>query len=332
MTPHTEWIRSDTGGVLQKVEMKHYNELGGAKAIFTKEELTEMRNFGPPGLTLIGFKDASFMKNYYNLTHSTFVYPDEFEIRGSILTFIALLETMTKGDKIALAKYIARNGAPPKLVALLPQAETVDEAGNQIDPPGFNMIILPFSDEIRHPKSPSHDHRADPMNQDATEEQVQKMAELVDKLKLGSGFDPLNYENPALQKHYAYLQALALEQDEPDPVTDTTLPNYEAIAKRAGPIVTSLAFPEPSAPSTAAKSKRPTTPAPAATSKKTKGVEGEAAAPTADISTITDESLLKKRTVAELKDYLTSVGIKPERLKPDLIQQVLAHNSKSVQS
>lgn len=48
------------------------------KAIFTKEELIQLHGFGEePGLKVVGFKPRSALKVSHNLTHSTFVYPDE---------------------------------------------------------------------------------------------------------------------------------------------------------------------------------------------------------------------------------------------------------------
>ena len=38
----------------------------------------------------------------------------------------------------------------PKLVALVAQSEERDEDGFQIAPPGINVILLPFADDIRN--------------------------------------------------------------------------------------------------------------------------------------------------------------------------------------
>ena len=40
-------------------------------------------------------------------------------------------------------------------------------------------------------------------------------------------FDPRNFENPTIQKFYSGLQALALNEDEPEPVEDLLEPDYE---------------------------------------------------------------------------------------------------------
>lgn len=46
--------------------------------------------------------------------------------------------------------YAMRDSSPPRCVALLPQDEKVDpETLQQISPPGFFIISLPFADDIR---------------------------------------------------------------------------------------------------------------------------------------------------------------------------------------
>ncbi len=40
-------------------------------------------------------------------------------------------------------------------------------------------------------------------------------------------FDARNFENPTIQKFYSGLQALALNEDEPEPVDDLLEPDYE---------------------------------------------------------------------------------------------------------
>lgn len=55
---------------------------------------------------------------------------------------------MLERKLMALCSYVARKNAEPVLVALLPQKELEDE-GEQLKPPGFVMIRLPWAEEIR---------------------------------------------------------------------------------------------------------------------------------------------------------------------------------------
>lgn len=48
---------------------------------------------------------------------------------------------------------VRSNSIEPRLVALLPQEELREEGTDaQIQPPGFNLVFLPFADEIRAPE------------------------------------------------------------------------------------------------------------------------------------------------------------------------------------
>jgi hypothetical protein len=49
-------------------------------------------------------------------------------------------------------------------------------------------------------------------------------------------FDSRNFENPATHKFYAGLQALALNEQEPEPVQDLLEPDYEGL-KRFQPVL-----------------------------------------------------------------------------------------------
>lgn len=53
---------------------------------------------------------------------------------------------------------------------------------------------------------------------------------------LSIDFDSKNFENASLQKFYAGLQALALDEDEPEPVEDLLEPDYEGM-KALQPVI-----------------------------------------------------------------------------------------------
>ncbi len=73
----TKWVCADTGTLLMDSQMKYSYIYGGEKVIFDKEEVTAIKTFDKKGLRLLGFKPRSALKIYYNLTHSSFIYPDE---------------------------------------------------------------------------------------------------------------------------------------------------------------------------------------------------------------------------------------------------------------
>uniref|UniRef100_A0A6I8RM45 DNA helicase n=1 Tax=Xenopus tropicalis TaxID=8364 RepID=A0A6I8RM45_XENTR len=92
---------------------------------------------------------------------------------------------------------------------------------------GFNLVFLPFADDIR---------KIDPPEKiTANEEQVDKMKEIVHKLRFNFRSD--SFENPVLQQHFRNLEALALDMLEPEPIEDLTLPKVEMIDRRLGTLV-----------------------------------------------------------------------------------------------
>lgn len=54
----------------------------------------------------------------------------------------------------------------------------------------------------------------------ATQEQVHAAEAVIKRLRFG--FDPENFDNPALQLHYKNLEAMALQKGAPDPIEDYT--------------------------------------------------------------------------------------------------------------
>lgn len=54
----------------------------------------------------------------------------------------------------------------------------------------------------------------------ANDEQVEKCKAVIKKLSFP--YEPAQFENPALQKFYSNLEALALSRDEPDEIMDYT--------------------------------------------------------------------------------------------------------------
>jgi len=142
-------------------------------------------------------------------------------IKGSTTAFIALLDRMVAKDKIAIARLTPRVNSPPRFVALLPQSEIYDEDNVQLEPAGFYLIYLPYADDIRAVK-------LQPAPK-ANEEQIKKAKKIVKALRIK--FDSRNFENPAIQKHYSNLQALALDRETQEDTPDYVMPDEEGMSK-----------------------------------------------------------------------------------------------------
>jgi ATP-dependent DNA helicase 2 subunit 1 len=103
---------------------------------------------------------------------------------------------MSELKKVAICVMIAKVNSAPKIVALYPQLEELDEGGFQITPPGFHIIPLPFSDDIRH----LHFNEM----QKADEKQIEIAKKVVHKLEL-KNFSSIDYENPSLFYFYIFI-------------------------------------------------------------------------------------------------------------------------------
>ena len=66
------------------------NVVHNTQVVLTKSEEKEVRSLRPKGLTLLGFKPLSALKDWHQLTPSRFVYPDERAVKGSTAAFVAL--------------------------------------------------------------------------------------------------------------------------------------------------------------------------------------------------------------------------------------------------
>lgn len=96
---------------------------GGLKVPFEKEEIASIKFDGKSGVLLLGFKPLRKLKIWQNLTHSSFLFPDEGRMKGSTVAFAALLTKMIEKGVYGVAKFSPRINSTPRLVALLPQEE-----------------------------------------------------------------------------------------------------------------------------------------------------------------------------------------------------------------
>lgn len=71
----------------------------------------------------MGFKPKSCLKTQYHIKPSTFLYPDDRAIQGSIKLCYALILQCSKRDYVPICRLIARQNDPPRFVALLPQVK-----------------------------------------------------------------------------------------------------------------------------------------------------------------------------------------------------------------
>ena len=194
----------------------------------------------------MGFKPKSCLKVFHNIKHSYFIYPDEKRITGSSQVADALIKEMIRDDKVAIVRFIPRDNSVVRFCALLAQDEKVDEADGFQTPPGFQVIFLPYADDIR---DINQIFEAAGYEADAAHEEEEKGDNIFDKLSVQEknaakllvknmtiDFNSRNFENPSVQQFYAGLQALALNEEDPEPVEDLLEPDYEGM-QRFAPLI-----------------------------------------------------------------------------------------------
>ena len=216
----------DTGTELYPEQVGTYQLYGNKRIIFSKEEMNKIKFFEEPGMKLLGFKSIESIKPYYNVHESYFIYPNELFSNGSGTLVDAMIKQMLNKNKCAIVKFVSREGSVVKICALIPQAEKYDEDYFQT-PPGFNMIILPWADDIR---SNSEIMAKYPKELPKVNEEQSELAKKIIK-KMNISFDCRAFENVELQKFYSTLQALALEENKIEQVDDTMQPHTEGLEK-----------------------------------------------------------------------------------------------------
>lgn len=292
-------------------DMKKSQVYANKSISFETEEVTQMKLFDKPGFQLMGFKKKELIKPYFHIRPAQFIYPDESSVTGSTCLFTAMLRKCLEKEVVAICKYIPRKNTPPRFVALWPQKEELDEHNIQAVPPGFHVIFLPFADDFRKLNIEKDAPRANV-------DQIDKAKELLKKLQFA--FRSESFENPVLQQHYANVEAMALDRDSPEEVTDFTLPDEERIEKRAGQLAQEfkdLVFPDDYEPGS-----------------KRKAGGGGAGGKVAkveeldriDIKKEAEAGRLGKLTVPMLKEFVKKLNIKSAGTKKaDLIDAISDH-------
>ncbi|KAF2150686.1 Ku DNA-binding complex, Ku70 subunit [Myriangium duriaei CBS 260.36] len=328
----------DTARTVEKADVRKAYKFGGETITFKEEEMKAMRNFGDPVLRIIGFKPLSALPTWANHKPSTFIYPSEEDFVGSSRVFSALQQKLLKDQKMGLAWFIPRRNAIPTLAAIIPGAEQLSKEGVQTMPAGLWIRPLPCADDVRFPPDVNVVR--------ATDDLIDMIRVVVQQLQLPGGvYDPQKHSNPALQWFYRILQALALEEELPEKPDDKTIPRYRQIDKRAGQYVIEwgqelekqhIEYQRHNAGTTTATgaAKRGTTTNSASRgdgSKKPKTANGGVPATTngalsdADMKSKYENDTVSKLTVAVLKEWLSSKGLKPTSKKADLVDQVTSY-------
>lgn len=118
---------------------------------------------------------------------------------------------MIKQDKVAIVRFIPRDNSQVRFCALLPQKEKYNEDEGVQTPPGFQLIILPFADDLRDLENIMESAGFEVDNEDKEQNVIEtltseekKAAKLLVK-NLSIDFNSRDFENPSIQQFYAGL-------------------------------------------------------------------------------------------------------------------------------
>ncbi|XP_028264287.1 X-ray repair cross-complementing protein 6 [Parambassis ranga] len=309
----TRTFHTQTGSLLLPSEIKKAQVYGNKQIVMERDEVDAIQKFDDPGLYLIGFKPMETLKLHHHIRPALFLYPEEDEVKGSACLFSALLKKCSEKEVYALCRCISRRNYPPRFVALVPQNEEVDEVKIQITPPGFNVIFLPYADDLRT-LDPPHFPSALPI-------QVDKMKEIVTKLRFP--YKSGAFENPVIQQHFRNLEALALDMMAPEDIEDLIMPKVDQIDRRLGPLVQEfkdLVYPDGYNPESKPAPKRKTADASGGAEKKPKVEVTED-----DLKAHVQKGTLGKLTVPVLKEACKQFGVRTTGTKKqELIDALVA--------
>ncbi|XP_021728255.1 ATP-dependent DNA helicase 2 subunit KU70-like [Chenopodium quinoa] len=311
-------ICADTGALIQEAP-KQFQAYRDQEIKFSREEISQIKRVSLTQLCLLGFKPLSCLKDHHNLKPSTFLFPTDEDTIGSTKIFIALHRSMLRLRRFAVAYF--GSSTHPQLVALIAQDEVITARG-QVEPPGMHMIYLPYCDDIRNPEELHMDVTFTTPR--ASNEDIQKAVTLMNRVNLGD-FTVCQFPNPALQKHYAVLQALALEEDEIPEIKDETLPDEEGMARPG--VVNAI---EEFKLSVYGDKYEEGESIVSEASRKRKAIAEKAVQESAnyDWDDLADNGKLKDLTVAELKYYLSAHKLPVTGKKEALISRILTHMKK----
>ena len=336
----TRWICNDQATYLSPDQILNTTRYGGgSRVLFSSEDRKRVKRFAPASIAILGFKSLKELPDWQSVRAPYLLRPDEKSVRGSAKAFVALLGETLAQKKFAVARFIANKSASPKLVALVPQEEQLDQETNEvIVPMGFLAIVLPFADDIRIPSFP------EPFAE-ATHDQVEQAKKVVQRLSNTKPFDPREYENPALQKFWASLEALALDKKDDSSGWKETendllrFPNEEELVFDQEFVQDAQAFSDsyggPGEVETKKKStpkKKRTSPTPPDEDELDEAPKQRKTTKKKDIDTsdinwkeLAENDGLSKLTVADLKVYLEMYKLPKGGKKADLIDRIKEH-------
>lgn len=193
----------------QQVKAYRY---GTEKVPFSSADVEFFKFQTEKSLQVLGFLDRSL------LTHAKFVAGTDVFIAepGKPLgaqSFAALVTAMVETDQVAVARFVARKNAAPKIIALIPHAPASTRSSDTAHYYAFWGQQLPFEEDVRSyefaPLKPAK-HRPSETQQDAADKLVESLSIRDDKAD-----DVGACLNPVLYRFYHAVGDRAFDADAP---------------------------------------------------------------------------------------------------------------------
>lgn len=163
-------------------------------------------------LKVIGFRSIEHCIHYFNnIDKATFVVPDESSFEGSVRTLSSLFKTLKRKGKAAVVWGKLKSNSNPAVFVLCPSDE---RSPNE----GFYLYRVPFLDELRRFPAMLINHNTSNTADYQNMKEVTK--NIMGYFNLKSGYEPSEFKNPTLQKHFKLLHDYLLQIEE-EPENDT---------------------------------------------------------------------------------------------------------------
>lgn len=326
-------------------QLSTYIDVAGTRVPFTAEDMKLCKTLRYPHsintedesskLKVLFFTQATALGLDLNLDASTFVFPDDTVVKGSVTLFATVVNHMVEKGLIGIATFSRVKNSMPRLVAMLPRVEEdeSDEEGKKTQEVcGMDLINIPYANEVRDIEALNLG------TTDVSQEEVSAAEAVVKGLQFEDGFSYQTLENPAIQHVYSVLQAIALNQEEPDwkaDRDDKLQPDKEGIEANkelfdALQTATGAVHSEVAVTSSASRGKKRTADgSSSATTKKAKAasavsfISSDGSANMAALKADNAEDLLIKETAASLKSICKALKLPVTGNKATLVERII---------
>jgi ATP-dependent DNA helicase 2 subunit 1 len=272
---------------------------------------------GTSSLILLGFKPQNAIPITHTVDKTYFIYPNDEGAEGSTEAFANLHAAMIRKNVVAIGELLTRVTTSSRMVAIFPQAERLDDEGDQVTPPGMIVVSLPYEDDVRKMQQETEEDAA-------TDDLIQEAIDLIRHQRLDDIEVGLNFENAAIHRFWNYIEAVALETTTPTKEQFETELNEEEVMKVAGAQIEAFRDSLPEDVKVVKKSR--------AAPRKRKIAEAAPDESGMDWAQLYSTDSLDSCKVDALKSYLRSIGARMGGRKEELVFRVSNSISEKLQN